>query len=210
MAESMTYDSLVTDIIAYAERSDDADFEAQVPRLIMMAENRLILDNTIKGIGTLRAVTTSITSSTVEKPARWRANASWTITVSGERKHLKPREYSYCREYWPNPSLTDEPLFYADYDVDHWLVAPTPNATYSSELMYYERPEPLSSANQSNWFTEYSPNLILYASLLEAQPFLKNSQRIQEFQMLYQTAIDAFGGESKMRVTDNSTTRTHK
>lgn len=210
MAEAMVYDSLVTDIIAYAEREDDTAFALQVPRFIMLAENRLIFDNSIKGIGTLRAVTLTVNSSIVEKPARWRANASWTITVSSEKKHLKPRGYAYCREYWPNASSTDEPLFYSDYDIDHWLVVPTPGSSYSSELMYYERPEPLDSTNQSNWFTQYAPNLILYASLLEAQPFLKNSNRIQEFQMMYQMAVDALAGESKMRVTDNSTTRSHK
>jgi hypothetical protein len=103
--------------------------------------------------------------------------------------------------------LTDEPEFYADVDYEHYLIVPTPDADYVGEILYYERPEPLSDTNQTNWITRYAPQLLLYATLLEAQPFLKNPERIAEFQGLYDRALQMVQTEDALRATDSSLTR---
>lgn len=204
MSEALTYDSLVADIQNYAERSDEPFF-TQIPRLIMMAENRI--SSEIKGLGFRRVTSFQMTNgdSVYEKPARWRETVSLNIVVSNERKQLYPRTYEYCRMYWPNSATTGVPDFYADYDYEHFLVVATPGTTYNAELLYHERPEPLSSSNQTSWTTRYAPQLLLYASLLEAQPFLKRTDRLQEFQALYDRAVGAINEENGNRVTDNST-----
>lgn len=203
-AEAMTYDSLVNDLINYCERSDQP-FLDQIPRFIMMAENRIASES--KPLGFLRVVQGTLNGNVLVKPTRWRKTRSFAINVSGTRKYLFEREFEYCRSYWPDPALTDEPVYYADYDYEHFFIAPTPDAQYQFELQYYERPEPLSSVNQTNWTTQYAPQLILYASLMEAMPFLKTSERIAEFQSLYDRALSFIKNEDSERLVDHAAVR---
>lgn len=207
MAEALTYDSLVSDIQTYAERSD-SPFVDQVPRFIMLAENRLASE--VRGLGFQRYVTGTLSSNTIEKPDRWRETISLNITTASGRVFLQQRTYDYCRDFNPNPATTGEPRYYADYGYEHYFVAPTPDASYPFELAYYERPEPLSDANQTNWITQYAPQTLLYASLLEAQPFLKRPERIPEFQALYDRALQGLAQETNRRIGADraSTSRT--
>jgi hypothetical protein len=84
-------------------------------------------------------------------------------------------------------------------DYENWYIAPIPLAGYAAEIIYHERPTPLSSVNQTNWTTQYAPQLLLYGSLLEAMPFLKNGERIPEFQQLYDRALLMLAKEDERR-----------
>lgn len=204
MSEALTYDSLVSDIETYAERSDEP-FLSQIPRFIMLAENRL--SSEAKPLGFLRVVNGTLNSTTLAKPDRWRRTKSFSILDGNERKYLLSREYEYCRIFWPIISATSVPRFYADYDYEHFFIVPTPATGYDFELAYYERPQPLSDANQTNWTTQYAPQLLFYACMIEAMPFLKTSERIAEFQGLYDRALSAINGEDAQRVDDNASKR---
>lgn len=205
MTTALTYDSLVTDIQQYAERTDQP-FIDQIPRFIMLAENRLATE--VKGLGLLvvASFSTGINQSTYVKPARWRETKS--LTVNG--KYLFPRSYEYCRTYLIGNVPNSFPKYYSDYDYEHLFIVNKPDAVYSCELSYYERPEPLSDSNQTNWITQYAPQLIIYSSLLEAQPFLKQSNRLQEFSTLYEQAKAAITQENTDKLTDNAVSRRNK
>jgi hypothetical protein len=82
------------------------------------------------------------------------------------------------------------------------MVAPTPSADYVFEVLYYERLQPLDSSNQTNWFTVYAPQALLYGTLLQAMPFLKNDERVQLWQALYQQSMDVLVAEDRLRVAD--------
>ena len=97
--------------------------------------------------------------------------------------------------------------FYADYDYQHWLVTPTPASAQTLEVMYYEQPALLGDDSQTNWLTEYAPDLLTYATLLEATPFLKNDERIQTWQAMYDRAAQALNGEDLKRIMDRSANR---
>jgi hypothetical protein len=112
------------------------------------------------------------------------------------------RKYEYIREYWPNATLTDVPKFYCDYDYEHWLIGPTPADDYTFEVLYYERVQPLDSSNQSNWFTQYAPQALLYGSLLQAMPFLKNDERIPMWRAEYDIAMSSLKTEDTLRIAD--------
>lgn len=204
MAAAMTYDSLVQDLQDYCERSDDP-FLNQIPRFIMLAENRIASES--KPLGFLRTVSGTLNGNVLVKPARWRKTRNLSVIVGVERKYLYERSYEYLRSYWPNPALEGTPYYYADYDYEHLFIAPTPDMSYAFEMQYYERPEPLSSINQTNWTTQYAPQLILYATLIEAMPFLKTSERIQEFQQLYDRALLMVTKEDADRRDDSAAVR---
>lgn len=207
-AAAMTYDSLVSDVIVYCER-DDSPFMDQVGRLIMMAENRIA--SSVRGLGMIKFANTSLVQGTATyvKPARWRETASFSyISSTDARVYLKEREYEYCRAYWPIVATQGTPKYYANYDYENFLVVATPDAAYAAELSYYERPEPLSSANQTSWTTQYAPQLLLYGTLLEAQPFLKLPERIAEFRSFYDEAVKNVATEATRRAQDQAMNRT--
>lgn len=204
MPSAMTYDSLVGDIIRYCERTDQP-FVDQVPRFIMMAENRIASES--KPLGFLRVVTGTLNGQTMVKPERWRKTKSFSLLIGATRKYLFERGYEFCRSYAPDPTKTDIPVYYADYDYEHFLIAPAPDQSYYFELQYYERPLPLSSTNQTNWTTQYAPQLLLYAALMEAMPWLKTSERIPEFQGLYDRALTFIKQEDSERLFDSAAKR---
>jgi len=198
MSEAMTYDSLVTDIATYCERDDDP-FTQQIPRFIMMAENRLASE--VRGLGFQKYVTGVLNGNVLPKPERWRETISVHLINGTDRVFLQPRTYDYCRTYSPDATVTGVPRYYADYEYEHYFFAPTPTSNYPFEIAYYQRPVPLNTAVQTNWTTQYAPQLLLYASLLEAQPFLKRPERIAEFQALYDRALQGISQESSRRIS---------
>ena len=201
---AMTYDSLVSDIANYAER-DDSPFMEQIPRFIQLAENRIASET--KPLGFVRTVTGMLSGNTLVKPIRWRKTKNICLIVGAERKYLYNRGYEFLRSYWPDVAKVDVPYYYADYDYEHLFIAPTPDIQYQFEMQYYELPEPLSQVTQTNWTTQYAPQLLLYATLMEAMPFLKTSERIPEFQGLYDRALSSVVKEDQARALDSAAVR---
>ena len=200
-ASVMTYDSLVENIQSYLERNDDATLD-KIPLFIMLAEQ--VIASRIKFLGNLTVNTSNMVTSeaVIAKPARWHKTVSMNITVAGEREPVLLRKYEYLRNYAPDPTATGIPKYYADYDYTNWLVAPTPAAAYAFEVLYYERVQPLDSSNQSNWFTQYAPQALLYGTLLQAMPFLKNDERSPMWQSQYDAIMSTLVEEDKLRIAD--------
>jgi hypothetical protein len=200
-ASVMTYDSLVENIQSYLERNDAATLD-KIPLFIMLAEQ--VIASKIKFLGNLTVNTSNMVAgdAIIAKPARWHKTVSMNITVAGEREPVLLRKYEYLRNYSPDPAETGVPKYYADYDYTNWLVAPTPALAYNFEVLYYERVQPLDSSNQTNWFTIYAPQALLYGSLLQAMPFLKNDERLSMWQSQYDAIMTVLAEEDKLRVAD--------
>lgn len=205
-AAKMTWTSLQQDVLAYCERQD-ADTVAQIPRMIMLAENRLASE--VRGLGNLRTLngTMEAGNPAVRKPESWRETASINIFVGTKRKTLFKRNYEFCRAYCPDASYKDVPRYYADYDFSNFLIVPSPKATYDFELKFFEKPTPLSDENQTNWTTVHAPQLLLYATLLEAQVFLKQDTRIEVIKSFYLQASQSIMGEAARSEADGSSGR---
>jgi hypothetical protein len=92
-----------------------------------------------------------------------------------------------------------------------FVLAPKPDTVYTLEILYYAKPTVLSTSNASNVFLANYPDALLYASLLEAEPYLINDARSQTWVSLYDRAIanisnadqngDYSGVPLQMRVT---------
>lgn len=200
-AAVMTYDSLVADISSYLERTDTATLQ-KIPTFIMLAEQ--VIASQIKFLGNLTVNESTMTQgdNIIAKPARWHKSVSFNVVVAGVRQPLFLRTYEYLRQYWPEATEEDIPKYYADYDYSHWLVAPTPADDYTFEVLYYERVQPLDSSNQTNWFTTYAPQAMLYGSLLQAMPFLKNDERMPMWRAEYDLIINTLKAENTQRIGD--------
>ena len=210
----MTFTELQGDVRNYLERGYSAAVDPivyqQIPRLITLAERRIATDLKIQGFIVALTSTMVAGTSVYAKPDRWKSTISINFgTGAGNtvRTPLFARSYEYVRNYWPDEALTDQPKYYADYNYNNWLVGPTPDQDYPFEVLYYELPPLLSDVVQTNWLTEYAPQLILYGALLEATPFLKNDERIQVWQGFYDRSLQAINNEDLKRIVDRATIR---
>jgi hypothetical protein len=201
MAAVMTYTSLAADIESYLERTDTATVD-KIPTFIMLAEQ--VIASQIKFLGNLTVNESTMVQGdpVIAKPARWHKTVSMNVTIDGVRSPIFLRKYEYLREYWPEATNEDVPKFYADYDYTHWLIAPTPADAYTFEVLYYERVQPLDVSNQTNWFTQYAPQALLYGSLLQAMPFLKNDERMAMWRAEYDLIINTLKTEDLQRIGD--------
>ena len=214
MATTMTFETLKQDVQRYLERgatlaSDPVVYE-QIPRLINLCERRIARELKVQGFIAVVTGTMAVGQSVYPKPDRWRDTVSINIGTGdnlANRTSLFTRDYEYCRSYWPNESETDTPVFYADYNYSNWLFSPTPDQEYPFEVLYYELPPLLDDSIQTNWLTEYAPQLLLYGTLLEATPFLKNDERIATWQQYYDRAAAMLNGEDLAKILDRSAVR---
>lgn len=208
----MTYASLLDDLRAYLERGAPADvtvFE-QLPKLVNLAERRL--GREVKQLGQQAAATSNFTASSnvLDKPDRWRETISINVgtTIAGTtRQTLFPRALEFIRSVYPADSDTGVPKFYADYDFEHWLVGPTPVNALPFEVVYYQNPPYLDDEHQQNWWTDYAPDALLYAALLEASILLNDPEKRAEYGPMYDRALASLNGEDVRRISDRTTVR---
>jgi hypothetical protein len=209
----MTFTSLQSDIQAYLERGTatvDPSLFNQLPKLINNAEREI--NYRLKLQGDIQPVQTAfvVGQAVYAKPDRWRRTISMNygaLTNLNYRTGIYPRTYEYVRSYWPDDTQQAPPEFYADYDYAHWIVLPTPDQAYPWESLYYQLPALLDASNQTNWVTNYAPQTLLYRTLLECTPFIKNDDRMPTWDGLYETSIAALGGEDERKVVDRNVTR---
>lgn len=214
MATTVTFETLKQDVRRYLERgatlATDPTVYEQIPRAINLAERNIATE--LKVQGEINVVTGAmiVGQSVYAKPDRWRDTVSINFGTGvgyNTRKPLFTRGYEYLRSYWPNSTLTGEPEYYADYNLNNWLVTPTPDAAYPFEVLFYQLPVLLDDANQSNWLTEFAPQLLLYRTLLELTPFLKNDNRIPVWQQMYDRAAGMINGEDLAKILDRAAVR---
>lgn len=210
MAFVLTYDSLVSQITNYLERSDPG-LIASIPTFVLLGQQRIDKDSKTLGLEQYIIGSFITNNSVVAKPNRWRNTLNFNVgngTNNNTYNQLRLRSYEYCRNYWPDDSQTGFPKYYADYGYNNWLIVPTPNGTYPFEISYMETTEPIDTINQTNWITENAPDLLLYACLLETAPFLKDDERIVTWRTYYDAALQSLNAEDKTRLTDRYSDRT--
>lgn len=215
MPTAMTFSSLQDDLRGYLERGQVTDTTVynQLPRLINNAEREIASGLHILGVLESLQNTLSAGVSVYTKPDRWKSTVSMFCGIGSgqnERSPIYTRGYEYCRRYWPNPSVSDvayPPKFYADYDYTHWVVVPTPAIDMPWEVNAYMQPPLLDVSNQTNWLTEYAPTTLLYRSLVECLPFIKEDERTATFMPMYQESLSKLNGQDLQRILDRASAR---
>ena len=171
---SFTLATLKTAIQDYADNSETS-FVTNLPNFIKAAEEKIF-----KGVDLdifRKNVTSAFTSSDqfLSVPTDYLASFSLQITTSGSESFLLQKDVNYLREYTPASSTTGLPKYYARFDSDNFIVAPTPNSNYTLELHYYYRPASLTAGADSGttWLSTNAPFALLYGSLIEAYYYMK-------------------------------------
>lgn len=207
---ALTFNSLVSLITTYIDRQDRETID-KIPTFISLAEQAIV--RKVKTIGLTIYANGTFTPglSVYQKPANWRRNISFNYG-SGDgftsRLPIELRTYEYLNSYWPDRDLRAAPEFYSEYGYTAILVSPTPDKAYPYEWATYQIPAPLSQANQTNWITDFAPDVLLYGSLVQASLFSKNYEVVAEsWNKQYMDAINDLNTENSMRVNDRQTNR---
>ena len=178
-----TYSDLQTSIAGYLARTD---LTTQIPDFITFAENRLRRELRVRQM--LKSVTTATVSgdSTVEVPSDFLEIRDFVALTNP----ITPLSYSSPSTLSNDPvaSQVGVPRSYTIL-ANEFLLAPIPDGVYTLRLLYYAAPAYLSSTNTSNVFLNVAPDALLYASLLEAEPYLMNDARINTWGSMYDRAI---------------------
>jgi len=194
----MTYNSLLGSVKRWVIRGNDQQLADELPRMIDSTERKVA--RALKTLLSVRFATDAMTigGNLIAKPNRWLETVSFQIgTGTGYNTivQLQERTYEYITQVYPDPTVTDQPKYIADFEFNQFFVGPSPNVAYPYQVSYYERPEPLSTDNQQNWLTENAPDLMLYGVLLECAPFLINDERIPVWQNFYDRKLIELIGE---------------
>ena len=171
---SFTLTTLTASVQEWTQ-NDESTFVAEIPFFIQNAEERIFK---VVDLEYFRKNVTGVMTSGnkfLQKPSDWLANFSLSfVNSSSENVFLLQKDVNYLQEFHPNPTSTGTPRFYASFDVNNFIIAPTPNSNFNVEVHYYYRPASLTTDNSgSTWISTNAPDALLYATLIEAYTFMK-------------------------------------
>ena len=185
-----TYAQLQT---ATANWLDRTDLSARIPEFIELAEanfNRVIRqpdmiakDDSFSIAGrytTLPANTLEIIRIVVD------------LTPVIVLEYLTPEEISQRRIVM---SSTGKPYYFTMIggSSNQLEVLPSPDSTYTSSIVYYTRIAALSDSATSNWLLAAHPDIYLFGTLVEAEPYLKNDERMPMWTARLDKALNDLG-----------------
>ena len=204
MAYTLT--NLQTDIRNYTEVDDTVFSDSILDPIIKNAENRIYReadsdDNRFYATSTLVSGNRYVTIPSDLRIIRYVQLKDTTVTPNVQ-VFLEKKDTSYMAEFYNKPSTAQGlPKYYANWDANFWIVAPTPNAAFEITLAYIKQP---SSITVSNTTTTYLSNkyqdLLLYATLAEAYGYLKGpADMLQYYEGSYKRALATYSIEQQGR-----------
>ena len=127
---------------------------------------------------------------------------------NGDQTFLEKKDTSYMATFYDTPGTASGiPKYYANWDANYWVVAPTPNSTNLITLAYTKQPDSITtttgvtppSTNGTYTSNKYQ-DLLLYACLVEAYGYLKGPvDMLQYYTQAYQKALQSYAIEQQGR-----------
>ena len=203
---SFTYDQLKQAIQDYTE-NDETSFVNNLPVFIRQAEERILKNVQLSLFR--KNVSGNMTSSNkyLAAPSDFLAPFSLSFVNSdGDHVFLDFKDVDFVQTFNPDSTTTGNPRYYAVFDIDNFVLGPTPDSNYAVELHYFYRPASLTAGSGSGttWLSENAELCMLYGSLIEAYIYMKGEQDIMaQYEKRFMEAVQGLKmfGESK-EVTD--------
>ena len=171
---SFTYAELKTAIQDFTENTETS-FVTNLPVFIRSAEDRVF---TLVDLELFRKNAVSqltVGDPYLNVPLDYLAPFSLRITTANYENFLQFKDVNFIQEYDTDYGSTATPEYYGIYDVDNFILGPTPNIAYDVELHYYYRPDSITAGADTakSWLSDNAPNVLLYGSLVEAYTYMK-------------------------------------
>ena len=198
---SFTYSSLKTAIEDYTENTETT-FVTHMDDFIKLSEERILKNVQLELFR--KNVTGTMTSSNqyLAAPSDFLAPFSLSITSSSVKNFLQYKDVNFVQSFNPNSSTTGTPRYYAMFDITNFIIGPTPDSGYTTEMHYFYRPASLTAAGDSGttWLSENATLALLYGCLTEAYTYMKGEQDLMaEYEKRFGEAMVALKmfGEAK-------------
>ena len=171
----MNYTELKANIQDICETTFTDD---QLAMFTQQAEQKIY--NTVQIPALRKNVTGTLTSS--NKYLSTPSDFLWSYSLavvdgSGVYHFLLNKDVNFMREAYPNPAVTGLPKHYAYFDDNTFIVGPTPDSGYASELHYGYYPQSIVTAG-TTWLGDEFDSALLNGALLEAIRFMKGEPDI--------------------------------
>lgn len=177
----MNYAALVAAVSSYTENTFPT---VDIDVFIKQAEQRIY--NTVQVQNLRKNVTGSTTANNkyLQCPTDFLSAYSLAAIdpATGAYTFLLNKDVNFIREAYPKPTSTGAPKFYAifgprsDNETElTFILGPTPDAAYSTELHYFYYPESIVTAS-TTWLGDNFDSALLYGTLVEAYTYMKGEQ----------------------------------
>lgn len=140
------------------------------------------------------SLSSAISSGVVAVPTRYKEMKFCYLDGSPTHK-LTRKTADWIYQNYFKRSSSGIPMFFAR-EAENFIFGPYPDSTYTMKGVYYQSLPALKDSNTTNWFTDNAPDILLFASLCEAEPFMKNDPRIALWESKYQAAETRIQRES--------------
>jgi hypothetical protein len=172
---SFTYAELKQAIQDYAE-NDETSFVTNLPIFVRAAEERIFKNVQLSFFRKNATANVTASNEYLAVPNDFLAPFSLSFTNSdGDKEFLLFKDVNFIQDYNTDASDTGSPRYYAQFDLNNFIIGPTPDDSYVVELHYYYRPVSLTNAGESGttWLSENAPMAMLYGSLIDAYTYMK-------------------------------------
>ena len=195
---SWTFTTLKSAIQDYTQNTETS-FVSNLPTFIVQAEDRIIKSVELPNFR--KNVTGTFTASNqyLATPSDYLYPYSLAVLDSDSNySYLLNTDVSFMREAYPLASTTGTPKHYAQFDDNTFIVGPTPNSNFTTELHYFYVPQSITVASDgTTWLGTNAPEVLLYASLLEAYTFMKGEPDLMmNYEKRFQEALQRLTLES--------------
>ena len=195
---SWTFTTLKSAIQDYTQNTETS-FVSNLPTFIVQAEDRIIKSVELPNFR--KNVTGTFTASNqyLATPSDYLYPYSLAVLDSDSNySYLLNTDVSFMREAYPLVSTTGTPKHYAQFDDTTFIVGPTPNSNFTTELHYFYIPQSITeSSDGTTWLGTNAPEVLLYASLLEAYTFMKGEPDLMmNYEKRFQEALQRLTLES--------------
>jgi len=173
-----TFTTLKSAIQTWTDNTETT-FVAENARFITNAEERIFKETDLDYFRKNAEGTMTSGNKYLTKPTDYLASFSLSYTDSdGNANFLLQKDVNFLQTYTPaGNSTTGSPKYYSPFDVDTFLIAPTPNSNFSTELHYFYRPTSITATSDgTSWLGDNAPDAMLYASLVEAYIYMKGEK----------------------------------
>jgi hypothetical protein len=196
----MNYTELTAAIKDYTNNTE-TNFVAAIPTFVKQAEQRIYRSVNLPVNKKNVAGNMTDGNAYLTMPTDFLFPFSLSITSSSNQSFLLNKDSNFIRSTYPNASTKGTPKYYGVFDVDTFIIGPTPDSNYTTELHYYYQPNSIVT-DSTSWLGTNADTVLLYGSLIEAYTYMKgDADMMQLYQQRYGEALSLLKMQAEGRMT---------
>jgi hypothetical protein len=211
----MNYADLIQSVQDYTQ-NDEATFVAELPNIVKQVEDRIYHMVQLPALRKTQLGNLTASNRFLSTPTDFISTFSLAVVDgASDYQYLLNKDVNFLREAFRATGTEGTPRYYAMWDEDTLVLAPTPDAGINVVLHYFYKPESIVTAS-TTWLGDENEAVLLYGCLVEAYTFMKGEQDlIQLYDTKFKEALvklkelgdgknrqDAYrSGQTRMAVT---------